>query len=104
MDPWVGATSQHLLPQNLIDRHHERGIFHISQIVDEQHSSIWSQGWQDAQALNLEDPFIAPWNEFIRELKLSHIIIKDQGDEIIWNLNPFGVDSPKEGYSYLSSA
>jgi hypothetical protein len=55
-DPWVGATGQHLLPQNLIDRLHERGIFHLIQIADEQHSSIWSQGWQDAQALNLEEP------------------------------------------------
>jgi len=103
-DPCVGETGQHLLPQNPTDRLHERGIYHLIQIVDERHSLIWSQGWQDEQVLNLEEPFIAPWNKFIRALKLSHNIIKDKGDELIWNLSPFGVDSPKEGYSYLSYA
>jgi hypothetical protein len=55
-------------------------------------------------SFELGGTFIAPWNEFIRALKLSHIIIKDQEDELIWHLSPFGVYSPKEGYSFLSSA
>jgi hypothetical protein len=102
-DPWVGANGQHLLPQNLIDNLHERGFFHLNQIVDDQQTSIWNQGWQDAQAMNLEEHFIVPWNEYIRALKLIHIRINDQEDELLWQLSPFGVYSPKEGYTFLMS-
>jgi hypothetical protein len=69
--------------------------------VDYQQTSIWSQGWKDAQALNLEEHFTVPWNDYIQALKISHIRINDQEDELLWQLSPFGVYSPKEGYSFL---
>jgi hypothetical protein len=80
---------------------HERGIFHLNQIADEQQTSIWSQGWKDAQALNLDDHLTVPWNAYIKALKIGHIRIKDQEDELVWKLSPFGVYTPKDGYSFL---
>jgi hypothetical protein len=97
----VGNNGQHILPHNLIDSLHERGFFHLNQIADEQQTSIWSQGWKDAQALNLEDHFTIPWNDYIWALKISHIRIKYQEDELLWKLSPFRVYSPKDGYSFL---
>jgi hypothetical protein len=33
-DPWSGSDIDHLLPQPLIDILHDRGLFHLAQIVD----------------------------------------------------------------------
>jgi len=35
MDLWLGRNVLHILPHNLIDRLHERGIFHLNHITDE---------------------------------------------------------------------
>jgi hypothetical protein len=100
-DPWPGNNGQHILPQVLIDRLHEMGFFHLNQIADEQQTTIWRQGWKDAQALNLEEQLSVHWSAYIRSLQLSHIKIKDQDDELIWKFSPFGVYTPKDGYSFL---
>jgi hypothetical protein len=52
--------------------------------------------------LGLEDDFEAPWANYIRALKLSHIRLTDREDELVWAVDPFGIYSPKVGYIQLN--
>jgi hypothetical protein len=41
-------------------------------------------------------------NRYISELKRSQIRLRDQDDELIWDIAPSGIYTPKEGYTHLS--
>jgi hypothetical protein len=68
-DPWMVNNGQHILPQILIDRLHELGDFHLNQIVDEQKTTIWSQGWKDTQVMILDERLSVHWSAYIKSLK-----------------------------------
>jgi hypothetical protein len=80
---WLGINGLHILPQNIINHLHERGIIHLNQIIDEHQTTLWSQGWKDSHALDLGDHHTTSWNSYIRFLKLGHFKIKYQEDELV---------------------
>jgi hypothetical protein len=42
------------------------------------------------------------WLNFTRALKQSHICLVDREDELVWALDPFGIYTPKMGYTQLN--
>jgi hypothetical protein len=90
------------LSPELIQALHSQGIYHLNQIVDQGHTSIWSQEWLGPiSRLEGEND---QWSNYIQALKSSHIRIVDREDELIWKHAPLGIYTPKLGYIQLNIA
>jgi hypothetical protein len=101
-DPWPGSLGSHLLPDNLVLSLQQQVIFYLSQVGDPVNTSIWAQEWKSHHELGLDDGFEASWASYTRALKLAHIRLKDQEDELVWVADPFGIYTPKVGYIHLN--
>eukprot|EP00253_Pinus_taeda_P020716 PITA_20716 len=77
IDPWSGSGNAHNLPKGLVLHSNNRGIKFLSQIGDQQHSTIYSQAWLTDRAAE---------------------------DELIWAISKTGLYSPKLGYHKLIEA
>ena len=53
-DPWARCGQKHILPTNLQNLLHDRGIFYLNQITDPLANSFFSQGWITSTALILD--------------------------------------------------
>jgi len=103
VDPWQGRSSHHLMAPRIIEALEDRGITTLGQLADEQHSTIWAQGWRSARSLRLEDLLVPDFELYIAGLKRSHIRLRDKEDELIWDEDPSGIYTPKAGYLALST-
>ena len=53
-DPWERCGKKHILPTNLKNLLHDRGIFYLNQIVNPLANSFFHQGWITITALILD--------------------------------------------------
>jgi hypothetical protein len=82
-DPWPGSERGHVLPQQLINILHNRGIFHLDQIVDRDKTTLWNQAWKSVEQLGLDREHEGSWNGYIRDLQVGHIQLIDREDELV---------------------
>jgi hypothetical protein len=101
-DPWPGSGNSHRLQEHMVHQLNENGFFFLSQIVDPERSSIWAQEWKGYGKVGLEDHFSEEWGRYIRALQSAHIHISDKEDELVWKNSPFGMYTPKLGYTNSS--
>jgi len=59
IDPWPGSGNAHRLPEGLVLYLNNRGIKFLSQIGDQQNTTIFTQAWLNEQHWNLP----IEWNE-----------------------------------------
>jgi hypothetical protein len=102
VDPWPGSERGHILPQQLINNLHDKGLFYLDQITDRDITTLWSQAWKRVDQLGLDREHEASWNIFIRALQMGHIWLIDREDELVWKHNPNGLYTPKAGYTQLN--
>jgi len=102
VDPWQGSSSHHLLSPRALEALEGRGIFMISQLADEQSTTLWAQGWKTARSLGLEDGIAPDLDRLISALRNSHIRLRDREDALIWDKDPGGFYTPKAGYLSIS--
>jgi len=60
---------------------HEKGFLTLSQVVDQDHSSLWSQEWKLMEVIRLIGEDEREWEGYIISLKFSHVRIKDSKDD-----------------------
>lgn len=65
-------------------------------------TTIWRQAWKYAFDLDIPKVFMDSWNNYIRALNVEHIQLTDRDDELVWNVSPIGVYSPKVGYVFIN--
>jgi hypothetical protein len=53
--------------------------------------------------LGLEEQVERRLENYIRDLARAHIQLNDQDDELVWDIDPEGVYTPKAGYIKLST-
>jgi hypothetical protein len=79
------------------------GFTHLNNLADHSRSTLWSQGWTDANRLGLNEEEKLELERYIFNLKSSQIRLTDCEDELIWDLAPSGIYSPKLGYLKYNS-
>jgi hypothetical protein len=89
---------EHLLPDDLCTTLERGGYFHLAQIVDPLHTTMWQQGWKSGRTLELNEPQIIIWDRFILALTKENICLSKGEDELIWDGDPGGMYTPKAGY------
>ena len=48
IDPWVGNSEGHILPQMIIHSLHDKEIYRLKNIIISNYNEQWSQEWKDA--------------------------------------------------------
>jgi hypothetical protein len=102
-DPWPGSEGQHILSDQLIQHLSTLGIESLNNLVDPRLTTLWSQGWKEANRLGLSDDEVIELERYINLLKISQIRLRDCEDELIWDSTPSGFYTPKLGYLKLNS-
>jgi hypothetical protein len=77
-------------------------IYYLAQVGDPTTSNIWQQGWKNGQMLGLTGDEQTQWDRYIWALRRANICLTDREDELLWDGDPGGVYTPKEGYVQLS--
>jgi hypothetical protein len=72
-DPWAGCLREHLLPDDLYTTFERGGYFHLAQIADPLHTTLWQQGWKSGRILELNEPQTIIWNRYILSLRKANI-------------------------------
>lgn len=103
-DPWLGSGNALILPEGLVRYLNSRGIKYLAQIGDQQHSTIFSQAWIIDRQWQLTDEWNSIWKDYIQALTESHIRLKEDEDELIWDVSKSGHYVPKIGYYKLIQA
>lgn len=101
IDPWPGSGNAHNLPEGLVRHLNNSGIKYLSQIGEQQHSTIFSQAWLTDWQWNLPYEWNEDWKSYIQVLIESHIRLREEEDELIWAISKTGQYSPKLGYNKL---
>jgi hypothetical protein len=65
-------------------------------------TTLWSQGWKDSTQVGLGEAYSALWNNYIRNVKVSHIQIMNRDDILVWKNAPHGSYTLKLGYIQLN--
>jgi hypothetical protein len=65
---------------------------------------MWQQGWKKGRNLELNEPQTIIWDRYILALRRENICLSEGEDELIWDGDPGGTYTPKEGYVQLSIA
>jgi len=104
IDPWPGSGNAHNLPEGLVLHLNNRGIKFLSQIGDQQHSTIYSQAWLTDRQWNLTYEWNEEWKSYIQALIESHNRLRDAEDELIWAISKTRLYLPKLGYHKLIEA
>eukprot|EP01018_Ginkgo_biloba_P039380 Gb_12932 [translate_table: standard] len=81
----------------------DRGLYKLSQVSNNAHSSIWGQEWISAEALDFRDNEAIVWGTFVARLEASHVRISEKEDMLVWAKSPLGVYNPKAGYLALNA-
>jgi hypothetical protein len=102
-DPWPGSEGQHLLSDQLIQHLHTLGIVSLNNLADPRLTTLWSQGWKEANRLGLSEDDTIELERYINFLNISQIRLRDCEDELIWDSAPSGTYTPKLGYLKLNS-
>jgi hypothetical protein len=76
-DPWPGSEGKHILSEQLIQHLHTLGYAHLNNLADPSRSTLWSQGWTDANRLGLSEEETLELERYIFYLKSSHIRLRD---------------------------
>ena len=101
-DPWAGCSREHILPDDIFTTLKRNGYFHLSQLVDPTHTTLWQQGWKSGRTLELSVPQTIYWDRYLTALRKANIHLTDGADELIWDGDPRGTYTPKVGYVLLS--
>lgn len=91
------------LSRDLLEHLNNKGLFSLSQIVDNANSSIWRKEWFSWEALALDERYHDEWGAFHAGLLNSHIHISNEPDKLRWVHSQIGFYSPKKGYDWLMS-
>lgn len=102
-DPWPSSERQHLLSDQLIQHLHTLGIVSLNNLVDPRLTTLWSQGWKEANKLRLSEDDTIELERYINFLNISQIRLRDCENELIWDSAPSGTYTPKLGYLKLNS-
>ena len=100
-DPWPGSGNALILPEGLVLHLNNKDIKYLSQIGDNQHSTIFSQAWITDQQWQLTEEWSIIWKEYIQALIETHIRLREEEDELIWAVSKSGQYVPKLGYYKL---
>jgi len=65
-------------------------------------TSIWSQEFKTHDQLGMEEIHEIHWENCIRGLKMAHIDLLDEEDELVWVHDSRGVYNPKLVYIQLN--
>jgi hypothetical protein len=101
-DPWPGSGNSHILPEELINQLHRKGIFFLSHLSDPLSTTIWNQGWRSDLSLGLNGASANLLETYISSLRRGHIRLSDKEDELVWKKDPLGSYTPKSGYIALN--
>jgi hypothetical protein len=75
-DPWPGNEGQHLLSDHLIQHFHTMGIVSLNNLADPSLTTLWSQGWKEANRLGLSEDDTIELERYINFLKISQIRLR----------------------------
>ena len=92
-----------MLPEVVINALAVRGITTLNQLADQRPEDPWIQHWKSAALLGLGEPEATSLGTYIRGLQLAHIQLTEHEDDLVWDLDPAGVYTPKAGYLFLSA-
>jgi hypothetical protein len=90
VDAILGCGNGIFLPEEMIQILHDQGMFTLNQIVDQDSTDMWHQGWLSVGTLGLQGHFSNLWNSYLEELKKGHICIKEEVDCLGWSMNKVG--------------
>ena len=102
IDPWVGCGRDRVLPEEMRLHLVTRGCLFITDIEDQENSSLWHQGWISAQRLDIHDDLQEAWEGFIRQLRVTNVRLTNRDDKLVWDYHPSGCYTPKHGYIQLN--
>ena len=64
-------------------------------------TTLWAEGWKIATTLNLNTKDSTEFENYLNALFLSQIRIREQEDELVWDINDSGIYTPRKGYLHL---
>jgi hypothetical protein len=71
-------------------------------VADPDLTTIWTQEWKNAEQLGMEDDLVVMWNQFITNLSISLVRLKEDEERLIQSKNPSGGRyTPRIGYKVL---
>jgi hypothetical protein len=83
---WIGSIDAYKMLKRLLEVIQDRVIYTLNQIVDENSTNIWKQGWIKAN-LGLERDLAEAWNTHVDNLTRNHVRIWEEGDSIASSRN-----------------
>ena len=92
------------LPPNLITFLNDRGINSISNIVDLENTTIFANAWKSSDFLGITVQWHQNWVGYTSALTKSHVHIKEENDELIWEPKKNEIYSSKDGYPTIYAA
>jgi hypothetical protein len=76
-----------------------QGVHFLVEIIDPMNTSIWNQGWMEANKLVLQGEEVRLWYHYMQRLKQSAMRIREGDDGLVWSKNiPGGIFTMKLGY------
>lgn len=82
----MGCGNKIFLDQDLI-RHLQQHVIFFSQGGDLDMIGLWSQGWKKSRSLGLHGDWVRIWDEYVVELKKSHIHLWEEQYSLFWISN-----------------
>ncbi len=101
IDPWPGCENSHRLRNGLVLHLNNRGIKFLSQIGDQQNSTLFSQAWLNEQHWNIPIEWNEVWQRYIHALAETHARLRAGEDELIWALSKSDQYTLKMGHDTI---
>jgi hypothetical protein len=93
---------EHILLAKLFTALDRGGYYHLAQVVDPLYITLWQQGWKNGRTLGLNEPEALIWDHYLRALRIENLRLSKREDEFMWEGDPGGIYTPKDGYAQLS--
>jgi hypothetical protein len=78
LDQWVGCGDEYRLPVNIIEQLRVRGIITLSQVADDNMTTIWHYKRLSGTESGLRVEDYAIWDRYIENLKSSFVRLKEE--------------------------
>jgi len=82
--PWVGCSTNYLLPLVLVEFLNANGKYTLNQVVDLGSTSIWAQGWESVAHLYLPNELSTHWQHYTNALNTSLVRICEEENTLRW--------------------
>jgi hypothetical protein len=102
LDLLIGSHYYYKLSESLVSTLHSKGIFNLYQVASLDTGFAHGFNWKTIELLDLIREQNLEWENYVRELKHSRIVLSDVRDKIVWSWdNKEGKVSTKQAYEVI---